>query len=231
LLIRKGIQQLLASFGYRISRLPAPAYGEDSITAIREDSITAMREDPFTAMQHLLIGIKQPIIFDVGAHLGHISRHFRSLFPTSTVYSFEPFQDSFEQLKANTASDSGIKVFNFGLGDRNGTQSFNSNSSSATNSLLATDELGSLTWGSGLLETKTIVQAEFRTLDSVLEAMRIPRIDILKLDVQGAEPLVIEGALSASVQDGRYWPRVFRDYYPTNVQGAKTFRRVVGCLL
>jgi len=195
--MKKGIQQLLASFGYRISRLPAPAYDEDSITAIREDSITAMREDPFTAMQHLLIGIKQPIIFDVGAHHGHISRHFRSLFPTSTVYSFEPFQDSFEQLKANTASDQGIKVFNFGLGDRNGTQSFNSNSSSATNSLLATDELGSLTWGSGLLETKTIVQAEFRTLDSVLEAMRIPRIDILKLDVQGAEPLVMEGALSA----------------------------------
>lgn len=108
--MKKGIQQLLASFGYRISRLPAPAYGEDSITAIREDSITAMREDPFTAMQHLLIGIKQPIIFDVGAHHGHISRHFRSLFPTSTVYSFEPFQDSFEQLKANTASDPGIKV-------------------------------------------------------------------------------------------------------------------------
>jgi hypothetical protein len=167
--MKKGIQQLLASFGYRISRLPAPAYGEDSITAIREDSITAMREDPFTAMQHLLIGIKQPIIFDVGAHHGHISRHFRSLFPTSTVYSFEPFQDSFEQLKANTASDPGIKAFNFGLGDKNGTQSFNSNSSSATNSLLATDELGSLTWG----------------------------IDILKLDVQGAEPLVMEGALSA----------------------------------
>jgi hypothetical protein len=70
--MKKGIQQLLASFGYRISRLPAPAYGEDSITAIREDSITAMREDPLTAMQHLLIGIKQPIIFDVGAHHGHI---------------------------------------------------------------------------------------------------------------------------------------------------------------
>ena len=195
--MKKGIQQLLASFGYKISRLSAPASGEDSITAIREDSITAMREDPFTAMQHLLIGIKQPIIFDVGAHHGHISRHFRTLFPNSTVYSFEPFQDSFEQLKESTASDPGIKVFNFGLGDRNGTQSFNSNSSSATNSLLATDELGSLTWGSGLLETKTIVQAEFRTLDSVLEAMRIPRIDILKLDVQGAEPLVMEGALSA----------------------------------
>jgi FkbM family methyltransferase len=179
--MKKGIQQLLNSFGYRISRLSAPASGED----------------PFTAMQRLLLGIKEPIIFDVGAHHGHVSRLFRSLFPASTVYSFEPFQDSFEQLKMNTASDPRIKVFNFGLADRNRTQSFNSNLSSATNSLLVTDELGSLTWGSGLLETQTIVQAEFKTIDSVLEAMQIPRIDILKLDVQGAEPLVMAGACSA----------------------------------
>jgi FkbM family methyltransferase len=179
--MKKGIQRLLNSFGYRISRLSSPATSED----------------PFMAMQRLLIGIKEPIIFDVGAHHGHVSRLFRTLFPTSTVYSFEPFQDSFAQLKANTASDPRIKAFNFGLGDRSGTQAFHSNSSSATNSLLATDELGSRTWGSGLLETQNIVQAEFKTIDSVLEAMRIPRVDILKLDVQGAEPLVMEGALSA----------------------------------
>lgn len=178
--MKKAIQQLFNVFGYRLSRLPAPASSQD----------------PFAAMQRL-VDTKEPIIFDVGAHHGYVSRKFRSLFPASTVYSFEPFHDSFEQLKLNTASDPRIKAFNFGLGDRNGTQSFHSNSSSLTNSLLATDELGSLTWGSGLLETQKVVDAEFKTLDSVLEAMKIPYIDILKLDVQGAEPLVMEGALSA----------------------------------
>lgn len=179
--MKKRIRQLFNRFGDRISRLTAPAAAED----------------PFTAMQRLLIGIKEPIIFDVGAHHGQVSRHFRGLFPTSTVYSFEPFHDSFEQLKIHTVSDPGIKIFNFGLSDRNGTQSFNSNSYSATNSLLATDELSSLTWGPGVLETQTIVQAEFRTIDSILAAMKIPRIDILKLDVQGAEPLVMAGAREA----------------------------------
>ena len=179
--MKKQIQQLFNSFGYSISKLPAPASSEN----------------PFLAMQRILIGIEEPVIFDVGAHHGHISRLFRRMFPTSTVYSFEPFQESFKLLKLNTSSDPRIKVFNFGLGDWTGTRAFHSNSSSATNSLLATDELGARTWGSGLLETQKIVQAEFKTLDSVLDAMQIPRIDILKLDVQGAEPLVMAGALSA----------------------------------
>jgi FkbM family methyltransferase len=179
--MKKTIRQILNKFGYNISRLRAPASSED----------------PFVAMKHILAGIQEPIIFDVGAHYGHVASHFRSLFPASKVYSFEPYPDSFEQLKSNTASDPGIKAFHFGLGDRNGAQSFYANSSSATNSLLATDELGPLTWGAGHLETQKVVQAEFKTLDSVVQAMNLPRIDILKLDVQGAEPLVMNGALSA----------------------------------
>jgi FkbM family methyltransferase len=147
-------------------------------------------------MQRLLTGIEEPIIFDVGAHHGHVSAMFRKLFPTSTVYAFEPFEESFKRLKENTASDGKIRPFNFGLSDREGTQLFHSNPSSATNSLFSTDESGSQTWGEGLLETKDVVQAEFKTIDSFVAAMEIPRIDLLKLDVQGAEYLVMEGAVA-----------------------------------
>jgi len=149
-------------------------------------------------MQHLLREVKEPIIFDVGAWHGHVSLMFRKIFPRSTVYAFEPFEESFKILKANTASDRSIKTFNFGLSNQEGIFTFHSNAMSGTNSLLATDE--SQTWGKRYLETKEIIQAQFKTLDSVVETMGVSRIDLLKMDVQGAEPLVIEGASGACIQ-------------------------------
>jgi FkbM family methyltransferase len=178
--MKKIIQKFANRCGYQIISLSRPTIDENA----------------FTSIKRLLVGIQEPIIFDVGAHHGLVSRAFRDLFPASKIYAFEPFKESFEKLKVNTASDPGIYVFNFGLSNRVGTQPFHSNPSSATNSLLSTDKSAAQIWGAGLLETKEVVQVQFKTLDSVVATMRIPRIDILKLDVQGAEHLVIAGASS-----------------------------------
>ena len=182
--MKKLIKKLVNRCGYRISRLAKPLSTLDA----------------FTAMKQLLSGIREPVIFDVGAHHGHISKKFRDLLPTSVVYAFEPFKESFEQLKMNIASDPKITAYNFGLSNKDGMQSFHSNSSSATNSLFPSDKAGIQTWGENLLETQKLVEAGFKTLDSVVQTMQIPKIDILKIDVQGAEHLVIEGAAKACSQ-------------------------------
>lgn len=150
--------------------------------------------DAFEEMQALLAGVEEPIIFDVGAHHGGVSKVFRQRFPSATIYAFEPFKASFHELKKNTASDAKTRIFNYGLSDQSGTFSFHANTSSATNSLLSTDESSKRVWRPGLMETQQTVEAEFRTLDSVVEELEIPRIDLLKLDVQGAEHLVLAGA-------------------------------------
>lgn len=179
--MKRWIQKLCNMYGYRLCKL----------------SEQGREEDAFANMQYLLRHVESPIIFDIGAHRGDVSRVFRRLFPASTVYAFEPFKESFELLRANTVADSKIKAFNFGLCDRSGMQPFYSNTSSATNSLLPADAMGSRTWGAGLLDVQSVVSAEFKTIDAVVEEMRIPRIDILKMDVQGAEHLVMAGASTA----------------------------------
>src|SRR5262245_14595836 len=170
--MKRSIQTLANWLGYRV---------------IKVDSIVS--GDAFADMKQLSVDIAAPIIFDVGAHHGQTAMAFRRVFPQSRILSFEPFPESFAILQHNTSRDQRITPFNFGLSDRVGIFSFHSNPSSATNSLLATDVLGAKTWGEGILETKVIVQAQFKTIDSVISELAIPKIDILKLDVQGAEPL------------------------------------------
>lgn len=179
------IQSLANRLGYNISRLSGPRSPDDA----------------WSALQRLLAGIEKPVIFDVGAHHGYVSLTFRQLFPSATIYAFEPFPESFKRLKANTASDPKIHAFNYGLSDQEGMQPFYSNQSSATNSLLSTDASGKDTWGAGLLETRRRISAPFKTLDSVMDSLEIPGIDLLKLDVQGAEHLVMSGA-SATLDRG-----------------------------
>jgi len=179
--MKQAIQKIARSLGYDISRV----------------NTKAPVSDPFAEMKRLCRGVEQVTIFDVGAHHGQTARRFRELFPESTIFSFEPFPQSFDVLKRQVAHDPSIRIFNFGLSSRDETSDFHSNPNSETNSLLSTDSLGATTWGQGLLETKEIVRAKFKMLDSVISELKLPKIDILKLDVQGAEHLVMKGAASA----------------------------------
>ena len=47
------------------------------------------------------------------------------------------------------------------------------------------------------METKRLVTVPMRTLDSVIDELAVPRVDLLKLDVQGAEHLVMRGAVQS----------------------------------
>lgn len=141
------------------------------------------------------------VVFDVGAFVGETALKYNSLFPGSTIYAFEPFPDSYAQLAQNTAAHSNIIAVNKGVGDREGSSKFNSNSFAPTNSLLSTHQSSGEVWGSGLLETTATIDIELTTIDSFVAAHKISNIHVLKMDVQGAEYLVLKGA-EKSLQQG-----------------------------
>lgn len=134
-------------------------------------------------------------IFDVGAYNGSISLKYNKLFPNSTIYSFEPFPESFESLKQTALQYKNIKPYNKGIGEYVGISKFHSNNYAPTNSILATHEEGDSNWGDkDLLGTKDVLDIPLTTLDQVAKEENIKKIDILKLDVQGAEHKVMAGA-------------------------------------
>ena len=179
---RLRFEPFLSRFGYEISR--SASHG---ITTSQSPI------DAFT-VQSNLIATKEPVIFDVGAHLGEVAKTYRTRFPVASIHCFEPSPQSFQELRRRAERDLRTSCHQIALSDRKGKALLNENASSATNSLLTTDSRGSSFWGEGLLETTARTEVPTTTLDTFCGENRIPHIDILKLDVQAAEFSVLVGA-------------------------------------
>jgi len=153
-----------------------------------------VRKDPWLRQKDLLQDISSPTIFDVGAHFGVTCKIFHKNFPNSKIYAFEPFPEAFSILKKELDGIKGIDLVNLALSDSIGTALFNVNSESSTNSLYSTHKSAKDIWGEGLLDTVRQISVPTSTIDQYCEQVGIDTIDLLKLDVQGAEPLVLKGA-------------------------------------
>lgn len=182
--MKQSINKFLNHFGYKVSR-------------IRQNSIDYY-VDPFEMQRRLVSNPDSNlVIFDVGAHHGNIAALYKQIFPKSKIFCFEPFPASYQMLQSLLGGNPDYKLFDFGLSDQSGMSKFYSNFYSPTNSLLKSDKNADIIWGNQLLDNKEIIEVKLRTLDEVIVDQGINQIDILKLDVQGAEPQVIKGALQS----------------------------------
>lgn len=153
-------------------------------------------------LQLSLSNVKSPVIFDVGAHHGETATVFSKLFPNAKLYCFEPFPQSYDKLRFNSAAYQHARLVPMGFSNANGIQAFYVNESDATNSLLALEDSACMTWSLDKLKQVNAIECNFQTIDSYMATEQIARIDLLKLDVQGAEMLVLEGA-TESLREGK----------------------------
>jgi len=175
--MKKIINKILNKGGYQISKHRSKA------------------DQVFETQKSLLNANRPNIIFDVGAYDGDTSlKYNQSLNGNCEIYSFEPFEESYKILETKIAKFKNIKAFNIALGNRDGDLEFNVNKFAATNSFLDSSPKGIEVWGGGILETQQKIQVPTLTIDSFMKEHEIPQIDVLKMDTQGAEYLVMEGA-------------------------------------
>ena len=171
-----------------------------------------------------LIEKNNPIIFDIGAHEGQSILFFSKLFPDAFIYSFEPDPDTFKILSNISAKN--LKLENIALSDKTGDTSFYKNSISHTNSLFkvnhnSKDSISISKAKSEKNETFFIglnqeIKVKTSTLDYYITSNNILTIDLLKIDVQGAEVKVLNGALSSLEKTKCVILEIsFYDYYET----------------
>lgn len=141
-----------------------------------------------------LIKERTPVIFDVGANVGQTIIELRSTFPSAEIHCFEPFPESFDRLASAVTIRQPAHAHAIALSDRTGVATFSVNASSQTNSLLPTDRSAEASWGSGLLSTVTTIEVPTTTIDTFCREHSLYRIDLLKIDAQGAEYSILQGA-------------------------------------
>ncbi len=140
-----------------------------------------------------LVRRPDPIILDVGANVGSSSKQFRATFPQAVIHAFEPHPGVFAKLKTSLENAPGIVLNPCALGDACGRLAFNLSSDRGSSSFLKFDP-ASPYLGALHLETEASVEVEVKTVDSYCREWGIEHIDFLKLDVQGFEPQVLDGA-------------------------------------
>lgn len=152
-------------------------------------------KDPFDAQKILLsaLGITEPVIVDVGAHRGETVDKYRARFPESVVYCFEPSPDSSEALKKKFYGDPHTTIITSAVADRPGQGIMHMNAIDQTNSLLPA-ATSSRRYLPQRAFTKATIQADVTSIDEFMRNHSLKKIDILKMDIQGAELMALKGA-------------------------------------
>lgn len=131
-------------------------------------------------------------VIDAGANRGSFTDAFLRLHRPERVIMVEAIPELAESLRATYADDPRISVLGTALSDQNGDAQFELNRSEASSSLLPIDPRNS-EWFARDMSVARSIQVPTMTLPELMIQEKLPTVDLLKLDLQGAERLVLTG--------------------------------------
>ena len=128
-------------------------------------------------------------VVDVGAHNGDFIERVKKSFEIQQAVLFEPIPDCFDKL---TQKYPNYKIISQVVQDTIGSITFNINEQKQTSSMFDFLDIEELSNINKAIQNQ--IQVEAVTLDIVLE--QFGTVDLLKVDVQGAEHLVFRGGVN-----------------------------------
>jgi len=135
-------------------------------------------------------------VLDIGANVGATALYFARLFPNARIYAFEPAPDNFAVLERNVANSNRIRGFNFGLG-----------AGDAALELFHSDNpvnFGGYSLHSAGSDTSKKVRIRIRNVAAVLAELSLEKIDVVKVDTEGAEWDILTAFPEGILRTARY---------------------------
>ncbi len=135
-----------------------------------------------------LLETEAPVFFDVGANIGSYSEQLYNYFPNATIHAIEPHPANFNKLSKKVSSFA--QCHNCGLGDTKGSFVLydRANNDGSTHASMHKKVFTQT-------NTETVTHTiTLNTLDDFAQDINIDRIDFLKIDTEGHEFSVLQGA-------------------------------------
>ncbi len=142
------------------------------------------------------------IILDVGAHKGEFLQSIKKIINFEKIYSFEPQKKIYRKLNIFSIENK-IFCFNFALGKNNEIRNLKINKKTSTSTFSDINNLSLFYKIKSFIlrgSTKSSFIDEEKVnvikLDDFCDDYKISNIDLLKIDTEGHEKQVLEGALN-----------------------------------
>ena len=138
-------------------------------------------------------GVSPQVIIDVGANLGLFTLGAHAVFPAADIFCYEPHPRAFAALALNTKPISDkVVVNNCALGDAEKSMLFYPGGPMNSNRSSGSHLMNESHWK----EDHSGIIVPVSTLDAQVRSRSIPRVDFIKIDVEGFEWDVLQGSLA-----------------------------------
>lgn len=138
------------------------------------------------------------VVYDVGANIGIYSRFIVQEFGAAKVYAFEPSSSNFPRLVRNLEigeRSNRSEALQLAIGDEDGVVDFQADDMSALTGALDAVNHGTAARNRVQYHLPPIVEkVTAARLDTVIREPGITPPDVVKLDIEGAEALALQGA-------------------------------------
>jgi FkbM family methyltransferase len=171
-----------------VPRLPAPAlrirvrrHGRTLTVTLRSYGDLDVVHELFVREEYgaAVLPATARVVVDAGANIGLATMELRLRFPEARIIACEPDPKAYATLVRNVGGDPGVEAHNVALSDADGETTLWTSPTSVVSSFERT------------LGGQRPVTVPTLTLASLLARTGVDRVDLLKLDVEGAERLVL----------------------------------------